>query len=92
MDFEWDETKNRSNLEKHGVDFSIMHDFDWDRASLRIDDRQDYGEERLMAYGPVGDKLYVIVFTMRAGKYRIISARRFGRKDHQFYEQPKSSS
>lgn len=55
MEFEWDEAKNRANFLKHGVDFSIMESFDWDRASLRIDNRRDYGEERIMAYGPAGD-------------------------------------
>ena len=27
-DFEWDENKRRANLEKHGIDFSAVYDFD----------------------------------------------------------------
>ena len=87
MEFEWDEAKNESNRIKHEVDFSIVHEFDWDRSSLRQDDRRNYGEDRLIAYGPASDgQLYVIVFTPRNGRYRIITARRFGRKDHRYYE------
>ena len=87
MDFEWDESKNGSNLAKHGVSFELVHEFDWERANLRVDDRKDYGEDRFMAYGPAGDgQLYVVVFTVRGARYRIISVRHFGRKDHLFYD------
>ena len=89
MEFEWDEAKNASNLAKHGVDFLLMTGFDWQRASFRVDDRREYGEQRVLGYGPAGDgQLYVMAFTMRDGRCRIISARRFGRKDSQFYEPP----
>lgn len=92
MDFEWDEGKNQSNLVKHQVRFGIMSDFDWQRASLRVDNRRDYGEARILAYGPiVGKGLFVVAFTMRGDTYRIISLRPFGRKDHQYYDAPSSS-
>lgn len=91
MEFEWDDAKNESNKAKHGIDFSLIEIFEWERASLRVDDRQSYGEERLIAYGPADGHLYVVVFTMRAAACRIISLRRFGRKDHQYYEPPQSN-
>ena len=91
MEFEWDDAKNESNRAKHGIDFSLIAAFEWERASLRVDDRQNYGEERLLAYGPAGGQLYVVVFTMRADTFRIISLRRFGRKDQQYYESPQSN-
>jgi uncharacterized DUF497 family protein len=87
MEFEWDETKNGINKGKHQVGFEVIVDFDWDRASLRIDDRRDYGEERNLAYGPIAVRgLHVIAFTMRGDNYRIISVRPFGRKDYRYYE------
>ena len=86
MDFEWDEAKNASNRAKHGVDFALALDFAWDRASIWPDDRRDYGEDRAIAYGEAADgQLYVIVFTWRGEAIRIISVRRFGRKDHLYY-------
>ena len=91
MEFEWNEAKNQTTLLKHKVDFSIVHEFDWDRSSLRQDTRRDYGEDRLVAYGPAKDgQLYVIVFTPRDDRYRIITVRHFGRKDHLHYEPPHS--
>lgn len=91
MDFEWDETKNATNKVKHGVGFEAMRDFEWDRASLRVDHRRDYGEERILAYGAIaGRGLHVVAFTMRDDVCRIISVRPFGRKDHKYYEQPQA--
>ena len=29
--YEWDETKRAENRRKHGVDFAIVEEFDWDR-------------------------------------------------------------
>lgn len=92
MDFEWDETKNATNREKHGVAFEVMPDFDWSPAGIRVDDRRDYGEQRLLAYGPICESgLYVVAFTVRGDKYRIISVRPFGRKDHKHYEPPETT-
>lgn len=41
-----------------------------------IDDRVEYGKERVIAYGMVGVRLYVAVYTMRGDTYRIISVRK----------------
>ena len=91
MEFEWDKTKNATNVAKHQVGFEVMPDFDWERASLRVDNRRNYGEERILAYGPIaGRGLHVVAFTMRDDRYRIISVRPFGRKDHKYYEPPQS--
>lgn len=87
MDFEWDAAKAASNLAKHGVSFEIAHDFDWDSSPIVPDLRFDYGEARYLAYGPAADgQKYVIAFTFRGGACRIISVRRFGRKEHRVYD------
>lgn len=89
MDFEWDAAKSASNLIKHQVGFEVVAYFDWDHAGLRVDDRRDYGEQRVLAYGPIaGRGLHVIAFTMRDETCRIISVRPFGRKDHRYYDPP----
>lgn len=91
MEFEWDEAKNETNKARHRVGFEMMPDFEWDRASLRVDHRMDYGEERILAYGPIaGRGLHVVAFTMRGDICRIISVRPFGRKDHQYYDPPQA--
>jgi uncharacterized DUF497 family protein len=65
MRYDWDETKRRANLEKHGVDFTAVHSFDWELATRRIDDRDDYGELREQAIGFIGAVPHVLIFTER---------------------------
>ena len=76
MDYDWDETKRLLNYDKHGVDFSEVVDFEWDVALVMADNRRDYGEERYLAYAPIGSRLYAMVFTIQNGKKRIISLRK----------------
>lgn len=86
MAFEWDEAKAASNLAKHGVSFEIAYGFDWDGAIIVVDGRNDYGEERSVAHGRGADgNMYVVAFTLRGAAIRIISLRRFGRKEYKLY-------
>ena len=32
--FEWDEQKRTSNLDKHGIDFIQIYDFEWESAII----------------------------------------------------------
>ena len=65
MRFGWHEAKRRRNLRDHGVDFNAVHQFNWDLAVRRVDDREDYGELREEAIGFIGASLYVLIFTER---------------------------
>ncbi len=78
MEFEWDDRKARSNLQLHGVSFEIAKSLWQDRNAIEIvDDRNDYGEERLIRISMASeDVLLVVVFTEREDRIRIISARR----------------
>ena len=44
--YEWDNKRNRSNAAKHGVDFTLMHEFDWDTALVAYDDAHGEPVER----------------------------------------------
>ena len=59
--YEWDEDKRRANLEKHGIDFSAVYDFDWATATFLPDDRS--GEYRTKAYGLIEERLHLLVYT-----------------------------
>ena len=86
--YEWDEAKRHANLDKHGIDFLRMTEFDWARAAVVPDRRRDYGESRFRAYGMVGESFCVVIFTLRRrGAYRIISVRRASRAERAKYEQ-----
>jgi uncharacterized DUF497 family protein len=75
-EFEWDDAKAAANLAKHGVSFEQARDvFDDPFAIDFVDDREDYGELRLILIGMVDHRLLVIAHTMTNDKVRIISAR-----------------
>jgi len=76
MDFEWDENKNKLNIEKHGIDFNEAKNvFDDSKRKIAPDLRKDYGEERWLTIGKVLDTIVVVVYTIRSEVSRIISAR-----------------
>lgn len=86
MQYEWDENKRIANLERHKIDFIEANDFEWDSAIETIDDRYDYGEVRWVTIGFINKKLYVMVYSIRGDKIRIISLRKANRRESNYYE------
>ena len=74
MDYEWDEAKRLSNLEKHRMDFRDVQRFNWDTASPEFDDY--YPEPRWSAVGYIGLTPCYVVYTLRDDRIRIISLRK----------------
>jgi uncharacterized protein len=85
MRFEWDETKRVANIAKHGVDFTVIADFEWETALVRPDTREDHDELREVALGFVGARLHSVVFTERGDVVRVISLRKATKKETMFY-------
>lgn len=65
MPFEWDAGKAKANKAKHGVDLALGAAFDFANAVIAVDDSEDYGEERLVATGIIGQSVYVMVYVER---------------------------
>ncbi len=87
MDFEWDEDKNRINIAKHGIGFERAARIIDGPTDDRIDDREDYGEARVISLGVIEDILFlVVVHTDRDGVTRIISARPAKRSERRIYD------
>ena len=88
MEFEWDDTKNRANIRKHGVSFEIARRIFEGSYLTRLDERRDYGETRYIGVGEVdGVAVIVVAHTKRGGRIRLISARPASRKERQaWYE------
>ena len=84
LSFEWDETNKEKNWTKHGVLFKEAEEIFLGNTKIRIfpDKKHSLTEERFLALGVTnnGRKLTVI-FTVRKGKLRIISARNQNRKE-----------
>jgi len=88
MLIEYDPAKNASNILRRGLPFDLMALFDWATATIEQDKRRDYGEERFQATGWIGQRLHVVIFTMRGNVARIISLRKANKRERQRHEKP----
>ena len=87
MGFQWDQDKNAANIEKHGIDFEEARRIFEGPIIRKVDDRQDYGEIRIIAIGVSEGRELTVVYTMRSEAVRIISARRAGEDERKVYRQ-----
>lgn len=85
MDFEWDPAKNVANKAKHGIGFESFTGWD-DEAIVIPDDRFDYGEPRLIAFGRIDGRPHAMVYTKRESTTRLISFRRAREEEIGRYE------
>jgi len=89
MLYSWDAKKNRLNKSKHNLSFEealgIFDGWTYDR----IDDREDYGEERVFAMGLLGHRVLVVIYVEHDGERRIISARKAKRHEESIFWQAK---
>jgi uncharacterized protein len=87
MIFEWDETKNRSNKEKHGIDFeSAITVFNDPLMLSRIDED---GRWQTIGYSEGCILLLFVVHTYHEADeivVRVISARRANKHERKHYE------
>jgi uncharacterized protein len=85
VEFEFDPAKSAVNKAKHGVDFDharlIWEDPDRLEAPARITE----GEERYLMIGRIEERIWTAVFTLRAGRIRLISARRAHKNEEEYY-------
>lgn len=88
MQYSWDEKKNRRNLELHGIAFEdAVPIFDGPTVE-RVDNRFDYGEERVYAVGLVHGLEITVIYTDRKhDDRRIISAWRAEPHERRYYWQ-----
>ncbi len=84
--FDWNGSKATANYRRHGVTFDhAVKAFRDPFAIERIDDRGDYGEERINLIGMSEGVILHVTYTERGERIRIISARRAERHEQQDY-------
>jgi hypothetical protein len=83
----YDPAKSLRNLRERGLSFDRANDFDFATATLRIDDREDYGEVRIRAIGFLDARLHTLVFTDQGDDMRIISLRKSNRTEMRLYDE-----
>ena len=86
MDLEWDETKRQRIISERNVDLLYAAGIFEGDVLTRVDDRADYGEERRISLGMVGDECFVVVHTERNGATRLITAWKGGRDERRDYQ------
>lgn len=86
MDISFDPAKNARNIETHGISLALAREFEWTGA-LNIEDvRRNYGERRFQAYGLIGTRVYVLVYSPREGRMHVISLRKANKREVRRYE------
>lgn len=92
MKFEWNEIKNRANIDKHGISFEEAKDVFEDPLHIsKLDFRFNYFEERWITIGSSKKTKILVVanlFFTNDGEeiIRIISARKANKKEREYYE------
>jgi uncharacterized protein len=87
MLFTWNESKRKSNLAKHGLDFKDAMRIFAGPLALFEDDRTDYGEQRMIAMGLLDALVVVIVHVESDNTIRIISMRKADKNETNLYYQ-----
>ncbi len=88
MDFEWDDAKDLSNQQKHGLSFSEVTElFESGAEYLEIfDEDHSENEDRFIAIGPINRGPVVVVYTEpEKGLVRIVGARPANRREQDLY-------
>jgi uncharacterized protein len=86
MEFEWDQSKERVNLRRHGISFDEARRIFDGPVLTRVDDREHYGEVREISLGMLSpDAPLIVVHTARGEKTRLISARKANRQERKIY-------
>jgi uncharacterized protein len=83
--FEWDAAKSESNREKHGITLEAASAL-WAGAVLELESYYPQ-ETRKLAIGKIGGRYWTIIFTLRGGKIRLISARRSRENEKALYHE-----
>jgi uncharacterized protein len=89
VDVEWDHKKNLLNQKKHGVSFEEATSVFTDLLELTISDPQhSIFEPRFVSIGQsFRRRLLVVSYTERAGRIRIINARKPTKAERRAYEE-----
>lgn len=85
IEFEFDQDKSRSNLEKHGIDFHTAQGL-WNDSDLVEIPAKTIDEPRSLVIAMLDGKHWSGVITYRGSTIRIISVRRSRKSEVELYE------
>ena len=88
MAIEYDLEKSQQNIKARGISFDEFENLDFETASIEVDNRKNYGEDRHIIQAKLNGRLHIAVITIRGDDItRVISLRRANRKEVKCYEE-----
>ncbi|MEQ1704757.1 MAG: BrnT family toxin [Rickettsiales bacterium] len=84
-EIEFDPAKDLANRKEHNLSLAQAKDFDFSTALQVEDTRKDYKEIRTIALGYIGNRLHVLIYTMRGEILRPISLRKANARERKRY-------
>lgn len=85
MRIEFDPGKDTANIAGHGISLRLAESLEWELLLAMEDDREDYGELRMIGFAPIGRVVYFVAFTENDDTYRVISLRKATPKEVRYY-------
>lgn len=89
MKITFDPAKNARNIRERGLSFERAAELEWQTANIREVTRPQHRERRFRAWGLIGGRLYVLIFTLRDGGIRVISFRKANKRERRKYDEEK---
>lgn len=86
MRITFDPAKRERTLEERDLDFASADEVFAGATFDRVDDRKDYGEERIITIGRMADRMVVVVWTQRDDARHVISMRKANDREQARYE------
>ncbi|MGF1550245.1 MAG: BrnT family toxin [Sphingomonadaceae bacterium] len=85
MAITFDPAKRERTLAERGLDFSDAAEVLDGLKYQFVDDRRDYGEERITTIGLLKERLVVVIWTRRGDDRHIISMRKANEREREKY-------
>lgn len=92
MKITYDPAKQMKTLVDRGIDFADSGDVFSGKTLDQIDNRRDYGEERIVTVGRLRGRMVIIVWTPRGDTRHIISMRKANEREQSRFGQQLSEN
>jgi hypothetical protein len=85
MAITFDPAKREKALEERGLDFAAAESVFAGPCMTFVDDRKDYGEERLVTVGFLAERMVVVCWTVRGEDRHVFSMRKANEREQRKY-------
>ena len=81
MKVSFNSAKDEKTRAERGFSLAIGAEVIRNQVALEIDNRRDYGEDRMISFGYFKERLFVCVYTVRGDALHIISVRKANNRE-----------